>query len=152
MNQNISMGNLLHFLYAVDLSFPVPLSHKQPLESFADKLLRFGTLCAEFNGSEIASLCAGYTDNLTNNRAYISLVATVPAMYGRGLAKKCVQEFIDIARLKKLDAVHLYAVKSNIAAVNMYRNLGFVEWHCKDESRPDDLHLILNLQEARYVL
>lgn len=144
MQQNITNKMLLDFLLKVDKAFSVPLSHKQNLTFFADKLMEKGTICAKVRNNEILSLVAGYTDNVINNQAYISLVATISAMYGRGFAKKLVKDFVE-ANDKSLDFVHLYTVATDIAAVSMYRILGFVEYKAENETRPDDLHLILKL-------
>ena len=135
------------FLKAVDCLFPVPLSHKQDLGCFAKKLYEKATVCHISSGGEILSLTAGYTDNVTDNIGYISVVASLPKARGNGYAKKTIEEFIGIARQKGLDAVHLYAVPENIAAVNMYRNIGFEEWRIPEEPRPDDLHLIFRIKE-----
>lgn len=99
---------LLDFLYTVNMTFPVPLSHKQNLSKYADKLMERGTLCTEIRNNRIVSLVAGYTDDVVNNQAYISLVATIPEFYGRGFATNLVKKFIAIAKKKELEAVHLY--------------------------------------------
>ena len=67
------------FLKAVDCLFPVPLSHKQDLECFAKKLYEKATVCHISSGGEILSLTAGYTDNVTDNIGYISVVAALAA-------------------------------------------------------------------------
>lgn len=150
MQNSITENMLFDFLNSVDTTFPIPLSERQPLADYVNKLMRYGTLCAETRRDpqrlKIVSLCAGYTDNVTNNMGYISVVATLPSMYGKGLAKKCVTDFIEIAASKNLDAVHLHAVESNVAAVNMYRGLGFEKYNCDNETCPNKLHLILWLR------
>ena len=130
------------FLEAVDPHFPTPLSKKQDLRSFAIKLFDKATLCCKFNNGKISSMVAGYTDNLNENIAYISIVATLSEYRGRGYATSLVNDFIAICKRKNIDAVHLYSVSSNISAMNMYRKLGFVDYVFDNEPRPDDAHLI----------
>lgn len=130
------------FLQAVDASFPIPLSEKQSLSVYAEKLYELGTVCAEVEDGEIVSMVAGYTDHVEGNRGYISMVATTERARGRGLAKKLVLEFIRIAADKGLEGVHLYAVADNLPAIRMYQGLGFTEFYPKNEPRPDDTHLI----------
>jgi len=117
--------NLLNFLSEVDSDFPVPISQGVDLEDYTQKLLSKATLCIESDDDKILSLVAGYTDNLVNNLAYIAIVATVGDGRGKGYAKKLVKEFLEIAKSKNADGVHLYAVKTNVPAVNMYRDIGF---------------------------
>lgn len=136
------------FLRKVDRDFPVPLSHKQELSAYAHKLREKATLCAACVDGMIVSLVAGYTDNLTNGMAYIALAATLSQARGQGMAAGLVEEFLSICRQKKIGAVHLYAVRSNTPAMQMYRRLGFTELVLPDEPRPDDVHLIRYLEET----
>ena len=48
------------FLRKVDSSFPVALSQKQNLHSFAAKLHDKATLCVEFHNQKILGMVAGY--------------------------------------------------------------------------------------------
>ena len=130
------------FLNKVDKTFPIPLSQKQDLHSYAIKLAEKATLCYVEIDNAILSMAAGYTDNLKDNNAYIAIVATLHEEQGKGYAKKVINEFIDVCRKKEIRAVHLYAVHDNVSAIEMYRRLGFVEWHLADEPRPDDMHFI----------
>lgn len=130
------------FLQDVDGLFPVPLSKKQDLNVFAQKLCEKATLCASFGDDRIVALVAGYTDQVDDDLGYISIVATRPEAQGKGLASAMVKEFLSIAARKKLRAVHLYAVKDNLLAIKMYKKLGFTVWNTINEPRPDDLHLI----------
>lgn len=135
------------FFREVDRSFPVPLSVKQDLGEFAVKLCSKGTICTVMEGDRIISMAAGYTDNLIENMAYLSVVATLPEAQGKGLASKLVKEFIGICEQKGIGAVHLYAVPSNDAAIRMYEKTGFVPLIMEDEPRPDDAHLVYYLKK-----
>lgn len=135
------------FLWETDTLFPTPLSEKQDIHSFAVKLFNNATLCVEYENDRIIAMVAGYTDKVIEGMAYISIVATLPEMQGKGLASKLVNDFIDISRSKKCSVVHLYAVPTNMPAMAMYRKLGFTEWQCPDESRPHDVHLIYNIRK-----
>ncbi len=130
------------FLYKTDSQFPVPLSHKQDLSQFANKLYNQATLCVETNELEIIAMVAGYTDNLIDNIAYISVVATLCEYQGNGYASKLINKFIGFCKEKSIDAVHLYTDSSNNIAIKMYKQLGFTEWVVPNESRPKDKHLI----------
>lgn len=144
-----SAQKILEFLKAVDKDFPIPLSEKQDLEALAKKFCEKATLCTKEENGEIVALVAGYTENLESNKAYISVVGTLEKARGKGYAKALVREFIDICKEKNIDAVHLYTVHANTAAVNMYKSIGFVEWKMENEPRKDDLHLIYYLGENK---
>lgn len=143
--KNVSKEQIELFLREVDTSFPTPLSKKHNLSDYAWKLFEKATLCMEIQDGRIFSVAAGYTENVIENRGYLSMVATADGYQGRGYAKKLVKQFLEAASDAQLDAVHLYAVSTNTKAVSMYEKLGFEEWKLSDEPRPDDLHLIYYL-------
>jgi len=136
------LKKLLNFLDKADQLFPIPLSAKHNLEEFAKKLCDKATICTAIEGGDIVALLAGYTDNVENKLGYISIVATLPQAQGKGYGTMLIREFLGIARTKGLRAVHLYAVRENIPAIQMYKKLGFEDYILNDEPRPNDAHLI----------
>ena len=142
MDKPIKTQELYEFLEKVDKTFPTPLSEKQDLYLLSEKFCSKGTLCFCVENEQIVSLVAGYTENITDNMAYISVVATLNGYEGRGYAKKLVKEFISICEKRGIDAVHLYTAKTNSKAISMYKGIGFEEWKPGDEQRQGDLHLI----------
>ena len=130
------------FLREVDCDFPTSLSQKQNLRDFSIKLSEKATLCCAWSRDEISAMVAGYTENLIDNIAYISVVATRSAFRGQGLAAKLIGDFLEICREKQVSAVHLYVVPSNTIAFRLYERLGFVRWDCPGEQRPGDIHMI----------
>ncbi len=139
----IELEKIAEFLYEVDKYFPIPLSEKRNLDELALKFFEKGTVCAEYdNFGKVVAMVAGYTDNVEGDKGYISVLATLPSARGKGFAQKVVKDFFGIARAKGLTAVHLYTHSSNIAAINLYKKIGFTEWLLKDEPRFDDIHFV----------
>ncbi len=149
--KNYSVEQIFSFLNEVDSCFPIPLSQKQDLAIFSKKLYEKATVCAVCEGDIILAMAAGYTDNLTDNKAYISVVATLQSARGQGYATDCIKQFIEICRNKKINFVHLYTDKNNVAAQKMYKKIGFVEYIIDNEPRPNDLHLIYYLQGEKKI-
>lgn len=137
-----SSDQILEFLKEVDGDFPVPLSQKVDLETFSVKLFDKATLVCKIEDEEILSMIAGYTQNLKDGLAYISVMATKRKARGQGLAEKLLKEFLNRCEAVGVDAVHIYTVSSNTSAVRLYEKFGFVKYEPKDEPRPSDLHLI----------
>lgn len=142
MINKFNANSICEFLNKVDTLFPTPLSKKQDLKFLSEKLFTKGTLCTETDGEKLVSLVGGYTENIIDNKAYISVVATLEDYAGKGIATKLVKEFIDICREKKIKAVHLYTSQTNFPAIRMYEKIGFIEWKIDNEPRKEDLHLI----------
>lgn len=144
--KKIDKKQLINFLNAVDDSFPVPLSKKQNLNDFANKLLSHANLYYRLNDqNEIISLVAGYINDYSSKLAYISIVATLPDYRGNGYAKELMSDFINECKNQDMKAVHLYMVETNYSAKKMYTSMGFTRWFVKDEKRKNDIHLILFL-------
>lgn len=147
----MTANQILLFLQQVDRFFPVRLSAKTDLKLLSHKFEEKATVCTVEEHGQFQAMVAGYTDNVVDNVGYISVVATLPKAQGKGYASKLLREFIGIARGKGLDAVHLYTVPSNKAAVLMYKKLGFVEYLVPNESRPEDLHLIYHIGKKKNI-
>lgn len=147
--QKLKFEEVLSFLKRVDNTFPVPLSKKQELCTLAEKFCQRATLCHIAENGDIAALVAGYTENLTDNTAYISVVATLPEARGKGYAKAALKQFFDVCRKKKIAAVHLYTDAANKAAITLYEGLGFVPYTLQGEPRPQDVHLIYRFKQEK---
>lgn len=126
----------------MDNNFPIPLSQKISLEELAQKFLEKGTLCVKIENGEIISMLAGYTQNVINNMAYVSVDATIPNAQGKGYMSVLIMEFISYAAALGLDGVHLYTGRENIGAIHMYEKLGFVDYVIEPELRPEDRHFV----------
>ena len=145
--KNLSSQKINTFLKKIDSYFPVPLSQKQDLELFSQKLFEKATLALKWEENEIVAMVAGYTENLCNELAYISVVATVKEAQGRGYSKENILEFLEICKDKGIKAVHLYTTKNNMPAIKLYKKIGFVEYIQENEPRKEDLHLIYYLKQ-----
>ena len=130
------------FLEKVDFDFPIPLSKKVNLKEYANKLKEKATLFYEKKEDKIVGMVAGYTQNLTQNLAYIALVATLKEYRGQGFAQKAVSNFLNYCRENNIAGVHLYTAPSNVHAIKLYKSLGFEEYKLLNEPRKKDLHLI----------
>jgi len=137
-----SKQKIEQFLRSVDRTFPVPISEKVELCEFASKLFAKATMCCAYDGEEICSMVAGYTENTIDNIAYVSLVATRTDAQGKGFATGLMEEFISICKTKGLRGVHLYTDTRNKGAVALYQKLGFQKWILEDETRKNDLHYV----------
>jgi ribosomal protein S18 acetylase RimI-like enzyme len=133
---------VLEFLRDIDTDFPVSLSDKVELSEYAYKLWRRATLCTEVREGEIVGMVAGYTENLDENLAYIALVGVRSAFRHQGIAQKLVECFVRTCDEKKVKGVHLYTDARNVAAIQMYKKLGFELFNIDNESRPEDIHFI----------
>lgn len=139
-----NIEELVFFLRTIDEDFPIPLSEKVDLYDYAVKLYNKGTFCIKRDEKtqKIIAMVAGYTEELIDNIAYISLVAVESNQRSKGYGKELVQEFLNICKKKGIDALHLYCVDNNIPAMKMYQKLGFQKYCLENEIRKKDVHFI----------
>ena len=138
----VSAKQIENFLKAVELDFPVPLSQKTDLVELSIKLSERADAFTIEDKGKIVSAVFGYIDNASGDLGYISIVATLLEYRGNGYSKKLTRDFLNKAEKKGLKGVHLYTVRTNTAAVQLYCSLGFEEYLQENEPRPDDYHLI----------
>lgn len=138
----VNEKQILEFLRNIDTDFPVSLSAKVELSEYACKLWGRATLCTEVREGKIVGMVAGYTESLNENLAYIALVGVRSTFRHQGIAQKLVERFVRICSEKKARGVHLYTDARNIAAIQMYRKLGFESFEVDNEPRPKDIHFI----------
>ena len=115
----LNISKIERFLKSVDNSFEVKLSSKQDLKLLSEKFFNKATVCYEERDENVVSMIAGYTENLINNYAFISVVATIPEFCYLGFASKLIAQFIDISKKKEITAIHLYASSQGLL---LYKN------------------------------
>ena len=139
----VDRSALLEFLESVDGSFPVPLSDKVDVGAYADKLLGGATLVWAAAEGGLAGLVAGYTERVPETGlGYVSLVAVGERFRRKGIARRLVRAFLDVAAARGLTGVHLYADPSNRGARALYESLGFRAERFSREGRPGDVHYL----------
>ena len=133
----------IRFLKNVDKDFPIPLSKKIKIDEYAEKLISTANVIVEKDNGKIIGMVAGYIDNSIEEISYISIVAVQKEYRGKSIAKKLLQKYIDECKEKNLKGVHLYTHKTNITALTMYKNFGFISKENVKEERTEDVHLFL---------
>ena len=133
----------IRFLKNVDKDFPIPLSKKIKIDEYAEKLISTANVIVEKDNGKIIGMVAGYIDNSIEEISYISIVAVQKEYRGKSIAKKLLQKYIDECKEKNLKGIHLYTHKTNITALTMYKNFGYISKENVKEERTEDVHLFL---------
>lgn len=118
---------LWDFLGKVDALFPIPLSHKQDIETLCDKLLDLGVVISAYNNLELAGVICGYINDTENKTAYLSVLCVSPEFQGQGIAKHLVEEFMRESKIQGMEEMFLYTRSTNERAIGLYKKLGFKE-------------------------
>lgn len=146
--ERISYEQLYNYLQEVNMDFPIPLSEKSNLMELANKLFKYGTIKSVMEGEEVCGLVAGYTKQVINNMAYISIVSVKRKYRGQGIGSKLVKQFVCECKRKELSGVHLYTHNTNCKAIDMYKRIGFREEVNSDDTRKSDVHFSYYFEES----
>ena len=141
-DQKMDRQELYEFLVKTDQLFPTPISQKTDLCAYAEKLHERADIVSCIDNDRLCGVAAGYITNSVSDMAYISMVAVLPGLQGRGIGAEMVRAFISRAEKAGKKGVHLYAVYSNMPAMRMYRKIGFEEYVIENEPLPDNAHLV----------
>ena len=134
----------INFLNESDNLFPIPLHEKVIIDEYANKLLDKAIILAIYSRKKIIASICGYIN--ANKESYASMLCVLPDFQNKGYAKSLVIKFLDLAKEKNSTLVHLYAVKDNTKAINLYNGLGFEEYKIENEARTKDVHLFYNFR------
>lgn len=113
-------------LQACDHHFLPPLSTRVDLAAYAGKLVQHAARFEAWSAGTLAGLVAAYCNDGAAETAFITNVSVLPEWHGHGLARhllgQCVQA-VDRLGMKHID---LEVSCGNIAAINLYKKLGFI--------------------------
>lgn len=116
------LGVLTDFLKQQDKEFPIPISQKTDIDSYAKKLLQFGyVLAAKDDAGTIQGVVAGYANNRTTCEAYESVFVVDAAFRGTGLAKSLFLEQKKVCMEAGMKKLILHTYKTNKKAITFYR-------------------------------
>ncbi len=128
---------LTRLLIQLDSSFPIPLSEKTELSSYAKKLLGSGTAYGAWEDGQPVGICGFYANDLTAGKAYVSVLGVLSSHQRRGIARKLLQDCLVLCRRAGMHWCCLYTHKTNLGAIALYRSFGFTEEITPQ--RPEDI-------------
>lgn len=117
---------LIRLLEEVDAEFAPPLSQRLSIPAYVDKMIANAVILPLFECGELLAFVGMYCNDPTRRKAYISMVATSADGRGKGIASSLVNHAIAFAGRSGFDELSLEVYRSNTAALNLYRKLGFV--------------------------
>ena len=118
---------LLELLCIVDKDFPIPLSHKIDFDLFLEKIKDNGLVYCAYDKENLIGACFFYCNDEQTKTAYLSVLCVLKQYRGQGIGEKLVNLMIDYCVNQKFKIIQLYTRCTNVAARNLYKQLGFIE-------------------------
>ena len=116
---------LISFLCQIDQQLPTSLSERVSLDNFADKVLSVGQVLTIEDAGSIISAALFYCNDNVTNKAYLTLLGTLPRSKGKGYAKQVMLAMEDHVKMCGMKEIHLDTDIANTTAVSFYSKLGY---------------------------
>ena len=114
---------VIEFLKKIDSLFKIPLSQKINLEEYSKKIIRNADVFLAFDSESIVGIVVGYNNDKELKISNMSILVVLNEYQGKGIAKKLVNNFLDLAKNKKMEKVKLSTVDTR--ALKLYESLNF---------------------------
>lgn len=110
---------------------------ERSLDSYAQKI-RMNAITVEiWNTDILIALCACYMNDFETKTAYVTHIAVSPVYREKGYGKKVLKNTIALAQKDGFERIDLEVVKTNVAALNLYKL-----YHFKVIEERDDKYLM----------
>lgn len=114
---------VIEFLKKIDSLFKIPLSRKINLEEYSKKIIRNADVFLALDNESIVGIVVGYNNDKEFKISNMSILAVLNEYQGKGVARRLVNNFLDLAKNKKMEKVKLSTVDAR--ALKLYESLNF---------------------------
>lgn len=114
---------MLIFLKKIDNLFKIPLHKKVNIEEYVNKIISLAEVYIMYKENEIIAGVVFYTNNLSEKKAYISLVGVLEDYQNKGIGKKILKEVLKKIKRNRLKQVGIHT--DNKYALKIYKSLNF---------------------------
>ena len=114
---------VIEFLKKIDSLFKIPLSQKIDLEEYSKKIVRNADVFLALDNESIVGIVVGYNNDKELKISNMSILVVLNEYQGKGIARKLVNNFLNLAKNKKMEKVKLSTVDAR--ALKLYESLNF---------------------------
>lgn len=115
--------DIIEFLKKIDSLFKIPLSQKINLEEYSKKIISNADIFLAFDSESIVGIVVGYNNDKELKISNMSILVVLNEYQGKGIARKLVNNFLNLAKNKKMEKVKLSTVDAR--ALKLYESLNF---------------------------
>ena len=115
-------------------NFSPSLNEKVNINEYSQKIFERATTFEAWSSDTLVGLVAAYFNDFENHIGYITHVSVMSAYQGIGIASELVKECIKYAEQNQFKEIHLEVRKDNSLAIQLYKEIGFMDFEEKDDS------------------
>lgn len=139
---HLTISEIYNYLSENDLIFIPPLSTRIDVQNFAVKLNKYAVHFCAFEKERLVGFTGCYFNNPGREFGFISSSSVMKEFQGRGVAKALLAKTIEFGINNGFKQIKLQVNITNLSAVRLYSEAGFIE-----VSRKNDLsEMTLNLK------
>lgn len=125
--EDISMRRMIALLTSIESDYIPPLSSLVNISEYAEKLLKGAKVLVAVVGTVDVGAIGFYANNVETRTAFISTIGVLPVERGKNVGTLLIDAAERYCREKRMVNLQLEVSTKNIAALGLYRRLGFVE-------------------------
>lgn len=125
--EDISMRRMIALLTSIESDYIPPLSSLVNISEYAEKLLKGAKVLVAVVGTVDVGAIGFYANNVETRTAFISTIGVLPVERGKNVGTLLIDAAERYCREKRMVNLQLEVSTKNIAALSLYRRLGFVE-------------------------
>jgi ribosomal protein S18 acetylase RimI-like enzyme len=122
-------ADITTLLFRTDAYFEPTLSSRVEIPEYAQKLYNKAERFEAWMNQELIGLVATYCNRQGGNKTFVSSVSVLPDCQGQGIAKKLMHQCIEHVQDLGFNQIELEVNQRNLAALALYRKLGFITLH-----------------------
>lgn len=145
-NNEFDYDGLYSFLEKIKNDYPIPLTEKQDLGLFLNKIKEYGKVFCVYDNSEVVGAIFFYANNFDDSVAFLTLLGVIDKYRKHGIATKLLLKMFDCCFELNFNKIQLYTHQTNKAAIKFYTKHGFYKIPC---DRIGDLKMECLLKEVR---
>ena len=119
--------DLKQFFRENDFLFPDPFTNHIELDTYMDKLIRYGVILIAEEDQKILGISCSYMNDYQNMIAHLQMLLVSKDVHGRGIGRKLTMSTIERARINGFDSIELTVDKVNTKAEKLYRSAGYID-------------------------
>ena len=126
-------NEIFFHLKECDNNFIPPLSTRVDLRDFSKKIYEKTITFEAWSETILVGLVSCYYNDPENRSGFINNVSIIKNYMGKGIAANLLNMSIDYAKQNNIVEVKLEVSNNNIAAILLYKKIGFVDLSYKGE-------------------
>lgn len=143
--------DLKQFFRENDFLFPDPFANHIELDTYMDKLIRYGVILIAEEDQKILGISCSYMNDYRNMIAHCQMLLVSKDVHGRGIGRKLTMSTIERARINGFDSIEITVDKVNTKAEKLYRSAGYIDSELT-HSNPEKKYMVHYFNKEKLTL